>query len=216
MELMNFCNFLIGRCNECVKFWSIFQTGSKSQGSGVNNYTNGTGTGSQVLGVKSSIRVGNAASNSVESGGGALAHDGAGTSGVTPATSTVNPSVSASPAANQSAHHHPTHKHLLRSRVKLATESSKDVTGALSAGGKTAGKHHKKESTTGTCTSLRYVKKKPRKSKTFILQTRKSQDFPQPGCRENFISFEQCKLSDVSCFSDYLEYKGGDEVIFDN
>ncbi|XP_043275356.1 E3 ubiquitin-protein ligase TRIP12 isoform X3 [Venturia canescens] len=127
--------------------------GSKSQGSGVNNYTNG-GTGSQVLGVKSSIRVGNAASNSVESGGGALAHDGAGTSGVTPATSTVNPSVSASPAANQSAHHHPTHKHLLRSRVKLATEPTKDVTGTLPAGGKTAGKHHKKDSTTGTCTSL--------------------------------------------------------------
>lgn len=131
--------------------------GSKSQGSGGNNYTNG-GTGSQVLGVKSSIRVGNAASNSVESGGGALAHDGAGTSGVTAATSTVNPSVSASAAANQPAHPHPTHKHLLRSRIKQGNET-KDITGSGSVpvGGKSSGKHHKKETTTGSCSSLRCV-----------------------------------------------------------
>ena len=136
----------------------------------MNNYTNG-GTGSQVLGVKSSIRVGNAASNSSESGGGALAHDGASTSGVSAATSTVNPSVSASAAAaaaaaaaataaaaNQPAHPHPAHKHLLRSRVKLVTDQSKDIasnSGGTGLGGKNTGKHHKKESTTGSCSSLR-------------------------------------------------------------
>ncbi|KAK0097330.1 hypothetical protein PV326_002415 [Microctonus aethiopoides] len=121
--------------------------GSKSQSSG-GNYANG-GTGSQVLGVKSSIRVGNAASNSVESGGGALAHDGAGTSGVT-TTSTGNTPVSATTSANQ-AHHHLTHKHLLRSRVKLSSDHSKDLTAATN---KTIGKHNKKDTNTGgNCSS---------------------------------------------------------------
>lgn len=105
-------------------------------------------TSSQVLGVKSSIRVGNAASNSVESGGGALAHDGAGTSGI--ATATVSPPVSATASANP-AHPHSTHKHLLRTRAKASGEQSKE----LPASNKTSGKHHKKDSTTGSCSSSR-------------------------------------------------------------
>ncbi|XP_034951039.1 E3 ubiquitin-protein ligase TRIP12 isoform X2 [Chelonus insularis] len=131
-----------------VKSYFLEMLGSKIQ-SGGGNYING-GTGSQVLGVKSSIRVGNAASNSVESGGGALAHDGAGTSGVT-TTSTGNPPVSASASAN-STHHHPTHKHLLRSRVKLSSDQPKELT----TSGKSLGKHHKKDTTTGSCSSSRH------------------------------------------------------------
>ncbi|CAG5095477.1 Similar to Trip12: E3 ubiquitin-protein ligase TRIP12 (Mus musculus) [Cotesia congregata] len=129
--------------------------GSKLQTVG-GNYANG-GTGNQVLGVKSSIRVGNAASNSVESGGGALAHDGAGTSGVTTSTGS-NPPVSASASANL-AHHHPTHKHLLRSRVKLSSEQSKEAQVSASTTGvnKSLSKHHKKDSTTGgSCSSSRH------------------------------------------------------------
>ncbi|XP_063973938.1 E3 ubiquitin-protein ligase TRIP12 isoform X1 [Diachasmimorpha longicaudata] len=110
--------------------------------SSVSAHTNG-GTSSQALGVKSSIRVGNAASNSVESGGGALAHDGAGTSGVT-STSVVNPSVSAS---TNSSHHHPTHKHLLRSRVKLTSDQPKELTSKVLS-------KHKKEGS--SCSSSRH------------------------------------------------------------
>ncbi|XP_044596303.1 E3 ubiquitin-protein ligase TRIP12 isoform X1 [Cotesia glomerata] len=129
--------------------------GSKLQTVG-GNYANG-GTGSQVLGVKSSIRVGNAASNSVESGGGALAHDGAGTSGVTTSTGS-NPPVSASASASL-AHHHPTHKHLLRSRVKLSSEQSKEaqVSASNTGANKSLSKHHKKDGTTGgSCSSSRH------------------------------------------------------------
>ncbi|XP_053984508.1 E3 ubiquitin-protein ligase TRIP12 isoform X1 [Hylaeus volcanicus] len=104
---------------------------------------------SPVLGVKSSIRVGNTASNSVESGGGVLAHDGAGTSGIT--TATANPPVSATAAANP-AHPHPTHKHILRPRAKFSSEQAKE----LPTSNKTSGKHHKKDSTTGTCSSSRH------------------------------------------------------------
>ncbi|XP_023287946.1 E3 ubiquitin-protein ligase TRIP12 isoform X3 [Orussus abietinus] len=136
---------------------SYHQEGSKSQSS--SSCAIGGASG-QVLGVKSSIRVGNAASNSVESGGGALAHDGAGTSGTaatptaTPlvsATAAASPLVSATAAANP-AHPYPTHKHLLRSRVKLSSEQPKE----LPIGNKTPGKHHKKDSTTGSCSSSRH------------------------------------------------------------
>ncbi|KAG7202648.1 hypothetical protein KM043_009824 [Ampulex compressa] len=121
--------------------------GSKSHGGAT---CTSSSTSGQVLGVKSSIRVGNAASNSVESGGGALAHDGAGTSGIT-TTATANPPVSATVAANPT-HPHPAHKHLLRSRIKLSNEPSKE----LPSSNKTSGKHHKKDSTTGTCSSSRH------------------------------------------------------------
>jgi len=121
---------------------------SKSHGSAAACTTNSS-TSSQVLGVKSSIRVGNAASNSVESGGGALAHDGAGTSGIA-STATTSPPVSATVSAN-SAHPHSTHKHLLRSRAKASVEQSKE----LPSSNKTSGKHHKKDSTTGSCSSSR-------------------------------------------------------------
>ncbi|XP_066594446.1 E3 ubiquitin-protein ligase TRIP12 isoform X2 [Prorops nasuta] len=123
------------------------QEGSKSLGSVscANSSTSG-----QILGVKSSIRVGNAASNAVESGGAALAHDGAGTSGISTAA-TANSTVSATAAAN-SAHPHPAHKHLLRSRIKLSGEPSKE----LSTTGKSSNKHHKKDSTTGSCSSSRH------------------------------------------------------------
>jgi len=106
-------------------------------------------TSSQVLGVKSSIRVGNAASNSVESGGGALAHDGAGTSGIA-STATANPPVSATVSANPT-HPHSTHKHLLRSRAKASGEQPRE----LPSSNKTSGKHHKKDTTTGSCSSSR-------------------------------------------------------------
>lgn len=124
----------------------IFCSGSKTQsGSGSSSCLNGS-TSSQAFGVKSSIRVGNAASNSVESSGGALAHEGAGTSGTT-ATSTGNPSVSAAtanpPLSNS------THKHLLRSRVKLSSDQSKDWPSKIS------GKHHKKDSSSSSCSSSR-------------------------------------------------------------
>ncbi|KAH0952208.1 hypothetical protein HN011_000677 [Eciton burchellii] len=125
------------------------QEDSKSHGSTAACTTNSS-TSSQVLGVKSSIRVGNAASNSVESGGGALAHDGAGTSGIA-STATTNPPVSATVSAN-SAHPHSTHKHLLRSRAKASVEQSKE----LPPSNKTSGKHHKKDSTTGSCSSSRH------------------------------------------------------------
>lgn len=125
---------------------TIFCAGPKPQsasGSGSSNCLNGS-TSSQTFGVKSSIRVGNAASNSVESSGGALAHEGAGTSG-TPASTTANPSVStANPALSNS-----THKHLLRSRVKLSTEQSKDWPSKVS------GKHHKKDSSSSSCSNSR-------------------------------------------------------------
>lgn len=104
-------------------------------------------TSSQAFGLKSSIRVGNAASNSVESGGGALAHDGAGTSGI---ASTANPPVPATASANP-AHPHSTHKHLLRSRAKASGEQPKE----LPSSNKTSGKHHKKDPTTGSCSSSR-------------------------------------------------------------
>ncbi|XP_012145194.2 E3 ubiquitin-protein ligase ctrip isoform X3 [Megachile rotundata] len=119
--------------------------GSKSHGG--TTCTNSS-TSSQVLSVKSSIRVGNAASNSVESGGGALAHDGAGTSGIT--TATANPSVSASATANPT-HPHSAHRHILRSRTKLSSEPKE-----LPTNNKTSGKHHKKDTTTGTCSSSRH------------------------------------------------------------
>lgn len=119
--------------------------GQKSQG--VNSGSIGS-TSSRVSGVKSSIRVGNAASNSVESGGGALAHEGAGTSGAT-AAPTANPPTSAAAHTSQN---HPTHKHLLRSRVKLSSDQTKDAV----SGAKTQGKHHKKDSTTGSCSSSRH------------------------------------------------------------
>ncbi|XP_020285612.1 E3 ubiquitin-protein ligase TRIP12 isoform X2 [Pseudomyrmex gracilis] len=123
------------------------QEDSKSHGGATCSTS--SSTSSQVLGVKSSIRVGNAASNSVESGGGALAHDGAGTSGI--ATATVSPPVSATASANP-AHPHSTHKHLLRTRAKASGEQSKE----LPASNKTSGKHHKKDSTTGSCSSSRH------------------------------------------------------------
>ncbi|CAD1473652.1 unnamed protein product [Heterotrigona itama] len=119
--------------------------GSKSHGGATCASSSAS---SQVLSVKSSIRVGNAASNSVESGGGALAHDGAGTSGIT--TATANPPVSATAAANPT-HPHPTHKHILRSRTKLSSDYKE-----LSSINKTSGKHHKKDTTTGTCSSSRH------------------------------------------------------------
>ncbi|KAK9309424.1 hypothetical protein QLX08_000908 [Tetragonisca angustula] len=119
--------------------------GSKSHGGATCASSSAS---SQVLSVKSSIRVGNAASNSVESGGGALAHDGAGTSGIT--TATASPPVSAAAAANP-AHSHPTHKHILRSRTKLSSDYKE-----LSSINKTSGKHHKKDTTTGTCSSSRH------------------------------------------------------------
>ncbi|XP_006564284.1 E3 ubiquitin-protein ligase TRIP12 isoform X2 [Apis mellifera] len=118
--------------------------GSKSHGGATCASSSAS---SQVLSVKSSIRVGNAASNSVESGGGALAHDGAGTSGIT--TATANPPVSAAATANPT-HPHPTHKHILRSRTKLSSDYKE-----LSSINKTSGKHHKKD-TTGTCSSSRH------------------------------------------------------------
>ncbi|KZC11246.1 putative E3 ubiquitin-protein ligase TRIP12 [Dufourea novaeangliae] len=125
------------------------QEGSKSHGGATCASSSAS---SQVLSVKSSIRVGNAASNSVESGGGALAHDGAGTSGIT-TTATANPPVSATAAANLT-HPHPTHKHILRPRAKLSSEQSKE----LPTSNKTSGKHHKKDSTTGTCSSSSCMK----------------------------------------------------------
>ncbi|OAD60413.1 putative E3 ubiquitin-protein ligase TRIP12 [Eufriesea mexicana] len=88
------------------------------------------------------------ASNSVESGGGALAHDGAGTSGIT--TATANPPVSATATANPT-HPHPTHKHILRSRAKLSSDFKE-----LSSINKASGKHHKKDTTTSTCSSSRH------------------------------------------------------------
>ncbi|XP_029661047.1 E3 ubiquitin-protein ligase TRIP12 isoform X3 [Formica exsecta] len=125
------------------------QEDSKSHGGAACSATSSS-TSSQVLGVKSSIRVGNAASNPVESGGGALAHDGAGTSGIA-STATANPPVSAAASANP-AHPHSTHKHLLRSRAKASGEQSKE----LPSSNKTSGKHHKKDSTTGACSSSRH------------------------------------------------------------
>ncbi|XP_012536353.1 E3 ubiquitin-protein ligase TRIP12 isoform X3 [Monomorium pharaonis] len=125
------------------------QEDSKSHGGATCSATSSSSsTSSQVLGVKSSIRVGNAASNSVESGGGALAHDGAGTSGI---ASTANPPVSAAVSANP-AHPHSTHKHLLRSRAKASGEQPKE----LPSSNKTSGKHHKKDTTTGSCSSSRH------------------------------------------------------------
>lgn len=124
-----------------IKYFNIL--GSKSHGGATCASSSAS---SQVLSVKSSIRVGNAASNSVESGGGALAHDGAGTSGIT--TATANPPVSAAATANPT-HPHPTHKHILRSRTKLSSDYKE-----LSSINKTSGKHHKKD-TTGTCSSSR-------------------------------------------------------------
>ncbi|CAK9822921.1 E3 ubiquitin-protein ligase TRIP12 [Anthophora retusa] len=121
------------------------QEGSKSHGGATCASSSAS---SQVLSVKSSIRVGNAASNSVESGGGALAHDGAGTSGIT--TATDNPPVSATASANPT-HPHPAPKHILRARAKFSSEQSKE----LSSNNKT-GKHHKKDTTTGTCSSSRH------------------------------------------------------------
>ncbi|KMR01401.1 putative e3 ubiquitin-protein ligase trip12-like protein [Lasius niger] len=121
----------------------------KSHGGAACSATSSS-TSSQVLGVKSSIRVGNAASNSAESGGGALAHDGAGTSGIA-STATANPPVSAAASANP-AHPHSTHKHLLRSRAKASGEQPKE----LPSSNKTSGKHHKKDSTTGACSSSRH------------------------------------------------------------
>lgn len=125
------------------------QEDSKSHGGAACSATSSS-TSSQVLGVKSSIRVGNAASNSAESGGGALAHDGAGTSGIA-STATANPPVSAAASANP-AHPHSTHKHLLRSRAKASGEQPKE----LPSSNKTSGKHHKKDSTTGACSSSRH------------------------------------------------------------
>ncbi|XP_067205522.1 E3 ubiquitin-protein ligase TRIP12 isoform X2 [Linepithema humile] len=125
------------------------QEDTKSHG-GATCSTTSSSTSSQVLGVKSSIRVGNTASNSVESGGGALAHDGAGTSGIA-STATINPPVSAAASANL-AHPHSTHKHLLRSRAKASGEQPKE----LPSSNKTSGKHHKKDSTTGSCSSSRH------------------------------------------------------------
>ncbi|KYN37101.1 putative E3 ubiquitin-protein ligase TRIP12 [Trachymyrmex septentrionalis] len=125
------------------------QEDSKSHGGATCSATSSS-TSSQVLGVKSSIRVGNAASNSVESGGGALAHDGAGTSGIA-STATANPPVSATVSANPT-HPHSTHKHLLRSRAKATGEQPKE----LPSSNKTSGKHHKKDTTTGSCSSSRH------------------------------------------------------------
>lgn len=122
----------------------IFSPGQKSQSIGSSSIGS---TSNRVLGVKSSIRVGNAASNSAESGGGALAHEGAGTSGAT-AAATANPPTSTAAHSSQS---HPTHKHLLRSRVKLSTDQAKEAV----ASSKIQGKHHKKDSTTGSCSSSR-------------------------------------------------------------
>ncbi|XP_033227038.1 E3 ubiquitin-protein ligase TRIP12 isoform X2 [Belonocnema kinseyi] len=122
--------------------------GSKTQsGSGGSSGCLNGSTSSQAFGVKSSIRVGNAASNSVESSGGALAHEGAGTSGTT-ATSTGNTSVSAA-TANPTLSNS-THKHLLRSRVKLSADQSKDWPS------KASGKHHKKDSSSSSCSSSRH------------------------------------------------------------
>ncbi|XP_015608368.1 E3 ubiquitin-protein ligase TRIP12 isoform X2 [Cephus cinctus] len=149
--------------------------GSKSQSLGSCSVGSASG---QVSGVKSSIRVGNAASNSVESGGAALAHDGAGTSAAAAAaTATANPpsvnlSATATAAISTSSpgppigsnnpssqgtssaqQSYPTHKHLLRSRGKLSADPLfKD----LSSTSKIPGKHHKKESTTGSCSSSRH------------------------------------------------------------
>lgn len=125
------------------------QEDSKSHGGAACSATSSS-TSSQILGVKSSIRVGNAASNPAESGGGALAHDGAGTSGIA-STATANPPVSATASANP-AHPHSTHKHLLRSRAKTSGEQPKE----LPSSNKTSGKHHKKDSTTGACSSSRH------------------------------------------------------------
>ncbi|KAG5322801.1 TRIPC ligase, partial [Pseudoatta argentina] len=125
------------------------QEDSKSHGGATCSATSSS-TSSQVLGVKSSIRVGNAASNSVESGGGALAHDGADTSGIA-STATANPPVSATVSANPT-HPHSTHKHLLRSRAKATGEQPKE----LPSSNKTSGKHHKKDTTTGSCSSSRH------------------------------------------------------------
>lgn len=128
--------------------WHLDILDSKSHGGAACSATSSS-TSSQVLGVKSSIRVGNAASNSVESGGGALAHDGAGTSGIA-STATANPPVSAAVSANPT-HPHSTHKHLLRSRAKASGEQPKE----LPSSNKTSGKHHKKDTTTGSCSSSR-------------------------------------------------------------
>ncbi|XP_047369481.1 E3 ubiquitin-protein ligase TRIP12 isoform X3 [Vespa velutina] len=122
------------------------QEGSKAHGGAT---CTSSSTSSQILGVKSNVRVGNTASNSVESGGGALAHDGAGTSGIT-STATTNPAVSATATATP-AHPHPTQKHPLRSRIKLLSEQPKE----LPSSNKTSGKH-KKDSTTGSCSSSRH------------------------------------------------------------
>lgn len=124
------------------------QGGSSDRGSSCVN-----GGGGQALSSKSSIRVGNAASNSVESGGGALAHDGAGTSGAgAGAAATANPPVSATAASTNSVH--ATHKHLLRSRVKLASgEHPKE----LLSSSKLSSKHYKKDSAAGSASSSRYV-----------------------------------------------------------
>ena len=124
----------------------IFCAGTKTQSGSSSIGCLSSSTSSQAFSVKSSIRVGNAASNSVESSGGALAHEGAGTSGTT-ASATANPPVSA--AAANPALSHSTHKHLLRSRVKLSTDQSKDWPSS-----KVSGKHHKKDSS-GSCSSSR-------------------------------------------------------------
>lgn len=129
-----------------------FFAGNKSQ-SGSSSCLNSSTSSSQAFGVKSSIRVGNAASNAVESSGGALAHEGAGTSGTTTATATANPSVPAA-VANPTPLSNSTHKHLLRSRVKLVSEQTKDWPST-----KVSGKHHKKDSSSGSCSSSRYTGK---------------------------------------------------------
>lgn len=128
--------------------WHLNILDSKSHG-GATCTSSSTSSQASSQGVKSSVRVGNAASNSVESGGGALAHDGAGTSGIA-STATANPPVSAAVSANP-AHPHSTHKHLLRSRGKTSSEQYKE----LPSNNKTSGKHHKKDSTTGSCSSSR-------------------------------------------------------------
>lgn len=143
MSELFFCCTCILTWHTCVPF--------DCAGSKLASVSGCGGAGGQVSGVKSNVRVGNAASNSVESSGGA--HDGAGTSGIAP-TATAGPPVSASSTANPS-HLHLTHKHLLRSRVKLNTaeQQTKEVLSTA----KTHAKSSKKDVTSASCCTSRYI-----------------------------------------------------------
>ncbi|KAF7989932.1 hypothetical protein HCN44_008606 [Aphidius gifuensis] len=149
------CGQLNNIDNKLISDSSIQRGKGKTQNTR-DNYLIG-GTSSQELVVKPSIRVGNVASTTADSSSGGLSHEGASTSGVN-ITSTVNPSVSASTttAANNST---PTHKHLLRSRVKLPTSEQ-------SSSSKTIGKSSKKENSTTRNRSLTRVRKSSESAST--------------------------------------------------